>query len=140
MASLILPAEGEDKSLLILEYKNLLNKKTRMAIRSPIIMAIEVKTLLSSITNFQPNNKANNARVANPIYPLNLSSNTVATTSRGRFVCAARSILRTRSPPIVEGKNKLKNIPPANGEIILFKGSWILMVFNNIFQRKRQRT
>ena len=140
MASLILPAPGEDKSILIFENKNLLKSTESITINRPIMIIMQNITLLSSITNFQPNNKANNARITRPIYPLNLSRNTVATTSRGRLVSAAKSILRTTSPPIVEGRNRLKNIPPQKEVMIFFKGSWILIAFKSIRQRKKQKT
>ncbi len=140
MASLILPAPGEDKSILIFEYKNLLKSIESIAINKPIMKIMQNNTLLSSITNFQPNNKANNARITRPIYPLNLSRNTVATTSRGRLVSAAKSILRTTSPPIVEGRNKLKNIPPQKEVMIFLKGRFILIAFKSMCQRKKQKT
>ena len=140
MASLILPAPGEDKSIFIFAYKNLLKSTERITIKIPIMIIRENKTLLSSITNFQPNNKANNARITRPIYPLNLSRNTVATTSRGRFVSAAKSMLRTTSPPIVEGRNRLKNIPPQKEVIIFLKGRLILIAFKSMCQRKKQKT
>ena len=140
MASLILPAPGEDKSILIFEYKNLLKSIESIAINKPIMKIMQNNTLLSSITNFQPNNKANNARITRPIYPLNLSRNTVATTSRGRLVSAAKSMLRTTSPPIVEGRTKLKNIPPQKEVMIFLKGRLILIAFKSICQRKKQKT
>jgi len=140
MASLTLPAPGDDKSILIFEYKNLLKSTERITISIPIMMISENKMLLSSTTNFQPNNKANNAKITRPIYPLSLSRKTVATTSRGRLVCAAKSILRTTSPPIVEGRNKLKNMPPQKEVMIFLKGRCILIALKSIYQRKKQKT
>ena len=104
-----------------MEYKNLLNNTNKTAINTAVIIVMENKTLLSCI-NLQPNTKANNAKTVRPMYPLNLSRRTVAITSLGLFVCAAKSMLRIRSPPMVEGRNKLKNIPPENEIITLFKG------------------
>lgn len=106
--------------MLILEYKNLLNRANKIAINIAVIIITDNKTLLSWI-NLQANSRENNAKATRPTYPLSLSSKTVAKTSLGLFVCVARSMLRIRSPPIVEGRNKLKNTPPANEIITLFR-------------------
>jgi len=45
-------------------------------------------------------------------------------------------MLRTKSPPMVEGRKRLKNIPPALEIITLFKGRCILAARSNISQRK----
>ena len=45
-------------------------------------------------------------------------------------------MLRTKSPPMVEGRKRLKNIPPALEIITLFKGRWILAALSNMSQRK----
>ncbi len=97
-----------------------MNSTNKTAINTPVMMAIDNKTLLWWI-NFQPNSNDNKATITKPTYPLNLSNNTVATTSLGFFVCVAKSMLRTRSPPILEGSKALKNTPPENEIITLFK-------------------
>lgn len=139
MNSRIFPAEGVCKSLFTLEYKTLLNKINKTATNIAVIMATENNTLLVSSTNLHPNKTANKATAANPIYPLSLSKSTVATTSWVLLVWTDKSMLRTKSPPIVEGRKRLKNIPPALEIITLLKGRWIWAALSNIFQRKRHR-
>ena len=136
MNSLILPACGEYKSLFILEYKNRLNNINKIATNIAVIAAIENKALVLSCINLHPNKTANKATVTRPIYPLSLSKSTVATTSRLLFVCTAKSMLRTKSPPMVEGRKRLKNIPPALAIITLLKGKWIWAALSSISQRK----
>lgn len=139
MNSRIFPAFGVCKSLFILEYKALLNRMNKTAINIAVIMATENIAPLLSCINLQPNKTANRATDTKPIYPLSLSKSTVATTSRVFLVWAAKSMLRTRSPPMVEGRKRLKNIPPAFEIITLFKGRWILAALSNISQRKRHK-
>jgi len=121
MNSRIFPAEGVCKSLFIREYKDLLNKINKTAANTAVITARESKAPVLSCINLQPNKTANKATDTKPIYPLSLSKSTVATTSWVLFVWAAKSMLRTKSPPIVEGRKRLKNIPPALEIITLFK-------------------
>ena len=121
MNSRIFPAEGVCKSLFIREYKDLLNKINKTATNTAVITARESKAPVLSCINLQPNKTANKATYTKPIYPLSLSKSTVATTSLVLFVWAAKSMLRTKSPPIVEGRKRLKNIPPALEIITLFK-------------------
>ncbi len=136
MNSLIFPAEGVCKSLFIREYKNLLNNINKTATNTAVIMATENKAPVLSCINLHPNKTANKATATKPIYPLSLSKSTVATTSWVLFVCTAKSILRTKSPPMVEGRKRLKNVPPALEIITLLKGRLILAAFSNISQRK----
>lgn len=138
MDSTILPAWSEPKSLLTLEYRNLLKSTNKIVIKIAVIIA-KAERALSRRVSLHPNKTANSARVTSPTYPLNLSRRTVATTSRGLFVYVAKSMLRTKSPPIVEGRNKLKNAPPQNDMTTLFKGRWIWAPLSNISQRKRHR-
>ena len=122
MNSRIFPAEGVCKSLFIREYKELLNKINKTATNIAVITARESKAPVLSCINLQPNKTANKATDTKPIYPLSLSKSTVATTSWVLLVWAAKSMLRTKSPPMVEGRKRLKNIPPALEIITLFKG------------------
>lgn len=138
IASFTLPAPGDSKNWFTLENMKLLKKINKIAINSAVIKITENSVLLSW-RSFQPNNKANSATMTRPIYPLSLSKSTVATICLGFLVCAARSTLRTKSPPIVEGKNMLKNMPPANEITILFKGSLIWAASSNIFQRQMHK-
>lgn len=136
MNSRIFPAEGVCKNLFIREYKDLLNKINKTAANTAVIMARESKAPVLSCINLHPNKTANEATNTKPIYPLSLSKSTVATTSRVLLVWAAKSMLRTKSPPMVEGRKRLKNIPPALEIITLLKGRCILAALSNIFQRK----
>jgi len=102
-----------------------------------VITAMANKMFFLSCISGQPIIMENNTRITRPIYPLNLSKKTVAMISLGFFVCAARSILRRKSPPMVEGRNKLKNVPPAKEVITLFKGKWTLNALSSISQRRR---
>ena len=79
--------------------------------------------------------KESTAIITRPIAPLSLSRNMVATTSLVLFVYVARSMLRIISPPILEGRNKLKKIPPEKEINILFKVSFMSIASRSIFQR-----
>lgn len=140
MNSRILPAFGVCKSLFIREYKERLNKINKTATNIAVITDRESKAPVLSSINLQPNKTANKATDTKPIYPLSLSKSTVATTSWVLLVWVAKSMLRTKSPPMVEGRKRLKNIPPALEIITLFKGRWIWAAFSNISQRKRHKT
>ncbi len=107
-----------------------------MIINIAVIIPNQTNTLLSKM-RFQPEKIANHANMTSPIYPLRRSRRTVAITSWGLLVWVVISITRTTSPPIVEGKNKLKKYPPANEIMTLFKGGWIRDALSNISQRKR---
>jgi len=117
----IFPAFGLDKNLFSAVYIELLNNIKSIITSKNVIMNMERKTALSC-SSFDPKNKEKKIRISRPTEPLSLSSMTVATISFGFLVYAARSILRTRSPPIAEGRTRLKNIPPENEIITLDKG------------------
>lgn len=96
-----------------------------------------IKTV-GSCTTLPAKNTATIASNTKPEYPLNLSSKTVATTSLAFFVCVAKSTLRKKSPPTVEGNTKLKNTPPDKETTTLFKGIWIFAALSSISQRNIQ--
>jgi hypothetical protein len=102
-------------------------------------MITDNKILLSPMS-FHPNANEAHASKTRPINPLNLSRKTAAITSFGRFVCVDKSILRIRSPPIVEGRKRLKKIPPEYEMIILFKDKRMSSALSSICQRDKDNT